>query len=67
MPLNWPPPHLQTAHPVGQHHLGNPGRLFETLGQKPHCRLRLLIAGEADETPPRPGQDGAEHLPWANR
>ena len=56
---------LQAAHAIREHDLRGAAETLEALGQQPHRRGRLLVAGDTHEPPPRPRKHGAEHLPAA--
>ncbi len=55
-------PALQTAHPVGQHHLRRTTEQGEALRQHPQRRRHLLVSSEPHEPPPAPRQDGDEDV-----
>jgi hypothetical protein len=55
-------PAFQTAHPVGEHHTGNPTQVLEALREQRQRRLGALVVGEPHEPHPRPRQHRAEHV-----
>jgi len=53
---------LQAPHPVSEHHLRDPTKGLEALGQEPQRGLGTLVVGEPDEADPGERQHRTEHV-----